>query len=220
MVDYEINEVLPNIFALKIENGYQRAMLFMRSQEHYESAFPEIKDKHFDAFFFMETYRKWKGVDYFSYPDDWTGFNVPGDIIESCTKHVLDARNGLFPTPYDYIMDSVVSLIKSQIEPDTKYYLLGVDSFDGRTMDHELAHGLYHVNTEYKISTYGLVLGLPKNIFESMERILLDMGYCDDVVCDEIQAYMSTGLLLPMAEIKGIKKEAKAFSDNFKKYSF
>jgi hypothetical protein len=53
-----------------------------------------------------------------------------------------------------------------------------------------------------------------------MERILLDMGYCDDVVCDEIQAYMSTGLLLPMAEIKGIKKEAKAFSDNFKKYSF
>jgi hypothetical protein len=117
-------------------------------------------------------------------------------------------------------MDSVVSLIKSQIEPDTKYYLLGVDSFDGRTMDHELAHGLYHVNTEYKISTYGLVLGLPKNIFESMERILLDMGYCDDVVCDEIQAYMSTGLLLPMAEIKGIKKEAKAFSDNFKKYSF
>ena len=59
MVDYEIKEMLPKIFALKIEDGYQRAMLFMRSQEHYESAFPEIKGKHFDPFFFMETYRKW-----------------------------------------------------------------------------------------------------------------------------------------------------------------
>jgi len=78
-------------------------------------------------------------------------------------------------------------------------------------MNHELAHGLYHVNLKYKVSTYELVLGLSKKIFEDMERILLNMGYCDDVVCDEIQAYMSTGL-------KGIKKETKSFSDNFKKY--
>jgi len=99
MVDYEIKEMLPKIFALKIKDGYQRAMLFMRSQEHYESAFPEIRGNHFDIFSFMETYRKWKGTDYFSYPDDWAGFNVPGDIVEACTKHVLDARNGLFPTP-------------------------------------------------------------------------------------------------------------------------
>jgi hypothetical protein len=218
MVDYELKEILPNIFALKIEDGYQRAMLFMRSQEHYESAFPEIKGKHFDIFFFMEKYRKWKGVEYFSYPDDWAGFNVPGNIIESCTKHVLDARNGLFPTPYDYIMDSVISSIKSKIGPETKYYLLGVDNFDGRTMDHELAHGLYHVNDQYKISSYELVLDLPKKIFEGMESILLDMGYCDDVVCDEIQAYMSTGLSTDMSKIRGIKKETKIFTENLKKY--
>lgn len=218
MVDYELKEILPNIFVLKIEDGYQRAMLFMRSQEHYESAFPEIKGKHFDIFFFMEKYREWKGVEYFSYPEDWAGFNVPGNIIESCTKHVLDARNGLFPTPYDYIMDSVISSIKRKIGSETKYYLLGVDNFDGRTMDHELAHGLYHVNDQYKISSYELVLDLPKKIFEGMESILLDMGYCDDVVCDEIQAYMSTGLSTDMSKIRGIKKETKIFTENLKKY--
>ena len=218
MVDYELKEILPNIFAVRVEDGYQRAMLFVRSQEHYESAFPEIRGKHFDMFSFMETYRKWKGMEYFSYPDDWAGFNVPGEFVELCTKHVLDARNGLFPTPYDYIMDSVISSIKSKIGPDTKYYLLGVDNFDSRTMDHELAHGLYHVNLKYKVSTYELVLGLSKKIFEGMERILLDMGYCDDVVCDEIQAYMSTGLSPDMSKIRGIKKETKVFRENLKKY--
>ena len=218
MVDYELKEILPNIFAVRVEDGYQRAMLFVRSQEHYESAFPEIRGKHFDMFSFMETYRKWKGMEYFSYPDDWAGFNVPGEIVELCTKHVLDARNGLFPTPYDYIMDSVIRLIKSKIGTETKYYLLGVDKFDSKTMDHELAHGLYHVNLEYKTSTYELVLNLPKKIYEGMERILLDMGYCDDVVCDEIQAYMSTGLSPDMSKISGIKKETKVFRENLKKY--
>jgi hypothetical protein len=218
MVDYELKEVLPGIFALKIKDGYQRAMLFMRSQEHYESAFPEIRGNHFDIFSFMETYRKWKDIGYFSYPDDWAGFNVPGDIVETCTKHVLDARNGLFPTPYDYIMDSVISSIRSEIGADAKYYLLGVDSFDSKTMDHELAHGLYHVNIDYKSSMHDLVLNLPKRIFESMKRILLDAGYCDEVICDEIQAYLSTGFGHPIASIRGIKKEAKAFSNNFKKY--
>jgi hypothetical protein len=218
MVDYEIKEILPRIFALKIEDGYQRAMLFMRSQEHYESAFSEIRGKHFDIFSFMEIYRKWKGLEHFSYPDDWGGFNVPGDIVESCTKHVLDARNGLFPTPYDYIMDSIISSIKSKLGANTKYYLIGVDNFESKTMEHELAHGLYYVSDRYKISTYELVLGLPKKVFEGMESILLDMGYCDEVIWDEVQAYLSTGLTSSMTKIKGIKKEAKAFSDNFKKY--
>ena len=51
-----------------------------------------------------------------------------------------------------------------------------------------------------------------------MESILLDMGYCDDVVCDEIQAYMSTGLSTDMSKIRGIKKETKIFTENLKKY--
>jgi hypothetical protein len=115
-------------------------------------------------------------------------------------------------------MDSVISSIKSKIGPETKYYLLGVDNFNGRTMNHELAHGLYYVNDQYKISSYELVLDLPRKIFESMESILLDMGYCDDVVCDEIQSYMSTGLSPDMSKIRGIKKETKVFRENLKKY--
>jgi hypothetical protein len=218
MVNYEIKSIIPGVYAVKVEDGYQRAMLFLRSQEHYESAFPEIKGHHFDIFSFMETYRKWKGIEYFSYPDDWTGFNVPSHIVESCTSHVLDARNGLFPTPYDYIMADIISSVKAGLKGKNKYYLIGVDSFESRTMQHELAHGLYYVNESYKKSMYDLILNLPRKIVEEMGKILLEMGYCEEVVRDEIQAYMSTGLIPVMSKIRGIKKETKAFSDNFKKY--
>ena len=218
MVDYEIKEIIPRVYAVKVEDGYQRAMLFLRSQEHYESAFPEIKGHHFDIFSFMEIYRKWKGLEYFSYPDDWTGFNVPSHVVESCTNYVLDARNGLFPTPYDYIMSDIINSVKGGLKKEKKYYLIGVDKFDGRTMQHELAHGLYYVNDSYKKSADVLVSNMPSRIVEELSNIILEMGYCEEVIVDEIQAYMSTGLIPVMSKIRGIKKETKSFSDHFKKY--
>jgi hypothetical protein len=218
LVNYELKEILPQIFALKIEDGYQRAMLFLRSQEYYESAFPQIRGHHFDIFEFMETYRNWKGLDYFSYPEDWGGFNVPGVLIEECIGHVLDPANGMSATPYDRIMGDIVKDIRGLIGPDAKFYLLGVDSFESRTMNHELAHGLYHVNEEYKAKTEGLVSELPEKITREMEGILLGMGYCQEVITDEIQAYMATGLYGAMDDIRGIKGRIKAFKSTLSPY--
>jgi hypothetical protein len=193
-------------------------MLFLRSQEHYESPFPEIKDNHFDIMKFMDIYRKWRGVEYFSYPNDWSGFNVPGQIVEFCTNHVLDVRNGIFPTEYDYIMDSITKSIRQQIGHQRKYYLIGTDTFESRTMKHELAHGLYYVDEKYRRSVHDLILDLPSKTLVEMESILLKMGYCKDVILDEIQAYMSTGITSSMSKIKGIKKSAKLFEKNLKKH--
>ena len=218
LVNYELKEILPQIFALKIEDGYQRAMLFLRSQEFYESAFPQIRGKHFDIFEFMEIYKEWKLLEHFSYPADWAGFNVPGAIIEECIGHVLDPANGMSATPYDKIMGDIVRDIRSKIGSEAKFYLLGVDSFESRTMDHELAHGLYHVNEEYKTRASELVSALPSKVFEGMEAHLLGMGYCQEVIPDEIQAYMATGLHGRMNLIRGIKGRTKAFETSLKTY--
>jgi len=220
LVDYELKEILPQIFALKIEDGYQRAMLFLRSQEFYESAFPQIRGKHFDIFEFMEIYKEWKLLDHFSYPADWAGFNVPGAIIEECIGHVLDQANGISATPYDKIMGDIVKGIRSKIGSEAKFYLLGVDAFESRTMNHELAHGLYHVNEEYKTRTSELVSALPSKVFEGMREHLLGMGYCEEVIPDEIQAYMATGLHGKMNLIRGIKSRTKDFSSALKTYLY
>ena len=218
LVNYELKEILPKIFALKIEDGYQRAMLFLRSQEYYESAFPQIRGNHFDIFEFMAIYRNWKGLDYFSYPNDWAGFNVPGDLIEECIGHVLNPANGMTVTPYDRIMGDIVKDIRSKIGPDAKFYLLGVDEFESRTMDHELAHGLYCVNETYRQKMGDLVADLPPKVFEGMKENLLGMGYCEGVIPDEIQAYMATGLHGKMKDIRGIKGRRKEFEKTLKPY--
>ena len=219
MINYKIHELIPNVFALEIPDGYNRGMLFLRSQEFYESPFDEFRGKHFDVFHYMDHYRKWKGVDYFSYPDDWAGYNIPGEIIENAIKPILDANNGIFPTPYDFIMLNIIKSIRSKIKEDSKWYLIGVGSLNGRTVKHEIAHALFYISKEYKEKMCELVLSLPRGIFEKMEENLKYLGYTDAVIVDEIQAYMSTGLTYDMEKIRGIKKLAKAFDKEYKKFS-
>ena len=45
------------------------------------------------------------------------------------------------------------------------------------------------------------------------------MGYGSNVVDDEIQAYLSTGIISPMTRIKDIKKYVIRFQDTFKKFA-
>ena len=218
-IKYEIEQTLPGIFTVKVQDDYQRAMRFLRCQEHYESQFEEIKGSHFDIFEYMERYAKWRGSGSFTYPSDWSGFNVPDYAVETSIKHVLDLRNGIFPTPYDYVMSDIIEHVKSKIKRNSKWYLLGVDSFESRTMMHETAHGLYYVSRKYNGKARIMVQELPTEIFGGMKDLLLKMGYCDGVIADEIQAYMSTGLTSEMAKITGIQKYLKGFEKHFKKYN-
>lgn len=217
-MEYKVKEVSPRIFAVEVKDSYDRAMLFLRSQEFYESPFDEFRGHHFDVFDFMDRYRKWKGLEYFSYPEDWGGFNVPGEIAEVCTKHAIVGYD-MVPTQYDYIMHNIIRDVKVQVLHGEKFYLLGVDSFESsRTMQHELAHGLFYVNDAYKQEMANLVANMPINIYHAMRMILVDMGYCDDVIADEIQAYMATGLMANMSKIPGIKKELNKFEQVFNNF--
>jgi hypothetical protein len=217
-ISYTLKEIHPGIFAVIMNDSYQRAMLFLRSQEHYESSFPEIRGKHFDIFDFMDRYRRHYNSGTFTYPKDWSGFNVPGQVVEKCTKHVLDARNGLFPTPYDYIMKSILDEVKEQNKGKKRFYLIGVDKLNSKTMDHEIAHGLFYVDPKYKAGAMKLVRSLKKTTYSQLSKIILDMGYCKEVVDDEIQAYLSTGIASRMQSIKGIDLESEKFSEHFKSH--
>lgn len=215
LVDYKIHQTLPGIFTIEVKDDYQRAMLFLRCQEFYESAFPEIKGKKFDIFEYMEMYRKWKNTDTFTYPHDWIGYNFPGEIAETCIKQVLFDRLDNLPTKYDYIMNQILIEIKSMLGGNTRYYIIGVDNLESQTMKHEIAHALFYTNEPYRRWTTQMVQGMPESIQNEMTEILKEMGYCDDVIVDETQAFMSTGIYGNMAKIKGIKSRAKTFAKNF-----
>lgn len=180
-------EVYPGIFALSIENQFLRGMLFLRYQEYYESYSEDFRRKHFLISDYIDWYKVWSGNSDFAYTSDWSGFNLPSNSIVECMWGIPD-RN-----VYDDVMGHIVNLISEKIG---KFYLIGVGPMDdvNGLLNHEIAHGLYYLNPEYKNKMLEHIYSIPVDVRINFKKVIAEMGYCDGVSDDEMQAYMSTGL--------------------------
>jgi hypothetical protein len=215
LITYVVYEISPKIYAVETQDDYARALLFVRAQEYYESAYREIRGKTFCIFEYMDKYRKDKGTRYFGYTYDWVGYNIPSESLEKCLNG-LDLGK-VVVTPYDMIMHKVYATIR-QHQPRGKFYLLGVDDVKSLVMDHELAHALFYTNKKYRAEMTTLVQSLGNKAYTQLEEYLLLMGYTKHVIVDEIHAYLSTGLIEPMTFIKGLKTASIKFKKVFYEY--
>lgn len=218
LVKGTIKEILPKIYCVLVDDNYDRAMLFCRYQEFYESPYKEFRGKYFSWMDYMRYYKNvWK-KDLFTYPVDWSGYNIPSNILDK-------AHNKFYKeTEYDVIMNDIYfyCAIDSQNKNNrTKcdWYLIGASSKDLKTIDHELAHGLYFTNKTYKKEMDLLIQSLPNKIRDKIFMKLIKMGYVDDkkILTDEAQAFLSTGLYNGLDTLE-IKKYEKPFINYFKKY--
>jgi hypothetical protein len=208
------------IYVIQVADSYSRAMLFMRAQEFYETPLDQFRGKPFCIFDFMNQYRlnKQTSIDNFKYPEHWAGFNVPSSVLEKC--YSLDATRDHFKgfvTPYDLMMYEIIKKIRED-QPKGKFYLIGVDSEESNTMDHEIAHALYFTNPKYRAEMNELVECMTEPMQAKLIEILIQMGYRTEVANDEIQAFMSTGLYWKMYRVSGVKSISKKFAKIFKKY--
>jgi hypothetical protein len=204
-----------HIWAIQIKDSHSRAMVFLRSQEYYESAFEEIIRHQFKVSKYMDMYKQHYGKQEFTYGSDWSGFNIPSDILEECMFNIeQDEINN-----YDKIMLSIIHKIK-ETEGDDKYYLLGVDELNNDLLEHEFAHAMYFVLPEYKSDMTKLNKDCDRIVKESMYKCITEYGYADHVLPDELQAYLSTGLGRKMKEAKipGIEMEMKKHREIFDRY--
>ena len=190
-------------------------MVFMRCQEFYESAFPEIVRTQFKTSKFIDMYKLHYGRQEFTYGDDWSGFNIPSHILEECIFNIDPSDINT----YDKIMLSIVNKIKD-LEGSNRYYLLGVDQLDNDLLEHEFAHAMYYTLPEYKKSTDYLTSKCDISIKDMMYKCISDYGYADHVLSDEMQAYMGTGLASKMIQMNlpNIKEEEKKYRNLFIKY--
>lgn len=208
-------EVYPNIFAIVIKDDKLRARVFMRYQEFYESDSETFRGKGFKWTQFVDYYKNKTNKDILSYHKDWSGFNIPCDSIESCISLIPDINF------YDLIMFSIIENIKKKVG-NNKFYLIGIDQTDGENLDliyHELAHGLWFGNKKYNMEQSNNINNLPEEFVENISDKIKRMGYGENVVDDEIQAYLSTGVDTNMNRIKGIKKAQIPFKKTFEKYA-
>lgn len=207
----EVREIHPKIFAVKIKDKYERGMLFCRYQEFYESPYKEIRGKHFTLEQFMSLYRSKTKKDTFTYPYDWTGYNIPSSVLLQSFS-VLKNRNH-----YDDIMKNI--FLHCHRIAKSKWYLLGVDNFSSDILKHELAHGLYYTNDQYKKEMKDNLDSLYKSDYSYMKKALIKMGYRDDgeIIDDEIQAYLSTGIIRELNNGR-TNRYTNKFSKTFSKF--
>jgi hypothetical protein len=220
LVKGKVKEIKPFIYCVEVDDDYDRAMLFCRYQEFYESPYKKFRGKRFTWMEYMRHYKlAWKKRT-FTYPDDWSGYNIP--------SNVMDKANNIFykDTEYDVIMNDIYfyCAIDSQNKNNgTKcnWYLIGASSKDKGTTNHEIAHGLYFTNEDYKKNVTKLIKNIKATHYEKLKKKLIKMGYVDDkkIIDDEIHAFMSTGLYngLNTKELKVYEKEFKKNFSNFTK---
>lgn len=194
-----IKEISTSIFHVHFLSREELSLSFLRFQEFYES--PEFKGK----FFSLKKFKKWyvsnspkgKKTGKFTYVTDWSGFNIPSHILIP-----------FFEGKFDPLSSREKRLLKFfENVKEKSFYIIGTygKKIPSGTLNHEIAHGLFYTNQEYKIKMLDLVNGLNSETREKIVSALSSMGgYHPDVFDDEIQAYMVDGLkkLLKRAKIK------------------
>jgi hypothetical protein len=214
-----VKEIKPNIYCVLVDDDYDRAMLFCRYQEFYESPHKKFRNKYFTWMQFIRYYKNhWKRKT-FTYPVDWSGYNIPSNILQRA-YHVFSGE-----TEYDDIMNDIYWFCVKDLHnknngkaPD--WYLIGASSKDLRTLDHEIAHGLYYTNSEYKKEVGKIIKSIKPLHYDALKKKLIKMGYADNkkIINDEIQAFMSTGLYNGL-DTKELKTYQNSFIKNFKKFN-
>ena len=218
LVKGEVKEVFPKIFCVTVDDNYDRAMLFCRYQEFYESPTKKFRGKYFSWSQYMRYYKDHWKKDTFTYPVDWSGYNIPSHIVEGG----IDTFNK--ETEYDEIMNDIYYYCENYPlkynKSRTDWYLIGASSKDLRTMDHEIAHGLYYTNKNYRMAMSYQFRLIPEKTKEKIFKKLIKMGYVNDknILVDEAQAFLSTGLYNGL-QTKEIKKYEKEFIKIFKEYT-
>ena len=186
-----LKEVYPKIYLAKFPNQYELTSTFMRVQEFYESPFDNIKDKNFSWEDFFDAYVKNGQLTYWK---DWAGFNVSSEALLyffftfSLTKRETELFNLLMSYNVDF---------------EKPFYLIGI--YRNQDLSHELAHGLYSINENYRLEAQKLVAALPPKEFNKRCQELATSLYAPEMFVDEIQAY-------------GVSNKERVFLSLYNKY--
>lgn len=172
----KLEQITQHIILLLFETAEEAAAVFMRFQEHYESPNPDFKGGVFTIGQYHDWYSQDNGAA--TYCKDWGGFNIPGYILKPFVQGLFD--------PLTKDEQKIVDLFKYRTD---KFYLIGAGENSGKdTVDHEVCHGMYYTCDEYREEVQQV---LDEYDLSELESYLLSNGYCQEVLMDEVHAYIS-----------------------------
>jgi hypothetical protein len=172
---FELKKMEEKVYCIIADDAEDLAMLFIRPSEFYESD-EGFKGKNFLIKDVLDLSRKNSGIEYH---ERWAGFNFP-------VQSILDYGEIKDNRFYDDIMKGIALFIESK---DPGSYLIGVKR-GSKLLIHEISHGLYFSNNEYREKVLAILNELHSNIVDILKKSLKDLGYCKDVYLDEMQAWL------------------------------
>ena len=194
----KMKEILEGLLHFQYPNQRELAATFLRPQEHYESS--EFKGKIFT----LDEFKKWYVQNYpeaikaggkFTYYEDWDGFNIPGHIFNPFFE-------GKF-NPLSKREKNLLGMLEDR--KGEKFYTIGTfDNGDPTDVTHEISHGLFYLNPDYKRKAVEIVRNLGVQDNKRLHKYLSDNCYNPEVFDDEMQAYTLASLKY-LEEEEGVK---------------
>lgn len=179
----KINKLGEGLFHIVIPTRKELALCMERIQEYYESPFPEIRGKIFTLGQVRQFgSRETKGANTYTggnhFEADWSGYNWPGYCLDPFSKGLFDPL-----TSYE---EDLVKLFKYRTE---RFYVIGTYGEDdpSDTLEHEIRHAMYYLSEDYKKEVDKV---LSKVDLEPVKNWLRGIGYAEEVILDECQAYL------------------------------
>lgn len=164
------------IYHIRMPNQYLLMSTFLRFQETYES--PKFRGQGFTLEEFQDWYASTRPT--FSYYDDWIGCNFPSSVVEGFTPE----RFGEFSKKERWVLDQLQHI-------PGKYYVIATFSGEDDAIHHEVVHGLFYLDESYAKQVADIVKDYQ---FTEFRIAMRNRGYCEEVMVDEINAYLLTGL--------------------------
>lgn len=182
---FKTKKPIKNCLLFEFDTQKDLALAFCRVEEYYEGN-PKVNGKYLRLEDFIDAFMSDDGkIEYFHY---WTGFNIPGDIYKKWWDEPYASEKTKWET-------ALASAVTKKLDLEKPFYIIGGKKGDMEVIDHEIAHALYYMNPEYKDMMDTANYQFYKNLrgeYSKMVKSLKKMGYGDNVIKDEVQAYMST----------------------------
>lgn len=194
----KLQEIVDDVFYLKFKTRRKLCKTLLRFEEFYES--PEFRGKIFSLEEFKEWYTKnspkGKKTRKFTYYSDWRGFNIPSHAFEPFYQ-------GKF-NPLSVEEKGILDLLRNKRKG--KFYLIATfGKAPNYILRHEIAHGLYYTNQNYRKQARKIISKIDSKTKNSIQNFLAKSGgYSKAVWPDEMQAHMHS---LPKLRKSGLNTE-------------
>jgi hypothetical protein len=179
--------VTPKVVLLTFDSQFDITSTLLRFQEHYESPYFHGKIFSLKEFksWYVQASPKGRETGKLTYYQDWNGFNFPSYIVTPFKEGKFDPLSGK--------EKKVLRLLKDLEEP---YYVIGVHKASKNVdavLDHELKHALFYINEKYREQVIWAIAKVALSTVKAMKEELMEMGYTEEVIVDEINAFVTSG---------------------------